>query len=434
MQDQTKQSQHKRSEKSSSIIRTVHNKKNPYTMLLTELLTDPSIPVEVTGLLAHCLSKPTDWHFHSRQIMKERRISKDKFYRIINLAIKARYVLRIRTVSKSESGKKLFVGYNYIFFEKKYTEEEKDSLIEEFNYLNEECPIDNEEDFKNKIPNTENRCDENENHVLRDKTKETVEKNASTHHFGPFPEFQDPENQDTYLVRSYTHKERVVIKKDTPPPSGGTTIPLHEDKKIVYSSKKHDKILDPLSEKDRQNLEHKFGKKVVADKIRNLEEFLSKRKHTGRWQETKSDVIYKWCLEDEQKKYRTKKSKNLEDDEELKESYYKNKSMKLISFIKDKCPDCKKNISFLDGNKLVIIKCIDYLSKSRCEKEYKLDFDKDTPKILSLLEMVFQHQVNIWNDKNLIKQEELDIIHYFKKVYELNFSDYIKKQNSEGEK
>ncbi len=104
-----------------SIVRTVHNKENPYAQLSKKVINDNNISLESLGLWTWCMSKPNDWTFHVQNIATERKISKKCVYKIIKELIENSYCFRFQQRTQTH-GK--FAEYEYFFFE--YKPDKKD--------------------------------------------------------------------------------------------------------------------------------------------------------------------------------------------------------------------------------------------------------------------------------------------------------------------
>ena len=56
-----------------SIIRTFHNKENPYVCLNKKALWDENLSLKAIGLWSRCLSRPTNWIFSLAEMVKHTR-------------------------------------------------------------------------------------------------------------------------------------------------------------------------------------------------------------------------------------------------------------------------------------------------------------------------------------------------------------------------
>lgn len=116
------------------IIRTVHNKENPYVMLNRQVVNDPKLSLKARGLWATCMSKPNDWHFHVSALVKELKEGKTAVYSALGELIDAGYCIRGQK-RDVEGGR--FATVEYILYEFPVTEEDR-AVLENY--------------FKNKLP------------------------------------------------------------------------------------------------------------------------------------------------------------------------------------------------------------------------------------------------------------------------------------------
>ena len=70
-----------------TIIRTVHDKSNPYVMLNKASLWDTQLPLEAVGLWARLMSRPDNWEVRTSEIQKSCQIGKDKARAILKILI-----------------------------------------------------------------------------------------------------------------------------------------------------------------------------------------------------------------------------------------------------------------------------------------------------------------------------------------------------------
>ena len=95
------------------IIRTSHNKDNPYVILNKKVLEIPDLSLKAKGLWAYLMSKPDNWTVrvsHLQKCMKEKR---DALRSIINELI--RFGLCSFEQPKDEEGK--FLQREYVIYE-----------------------------------------------------------------------------------------------------------------------------------------------------------------------------------------------------------------------------------------------------------------------------------------------------------------------------
>lgn len=115
-----------------SIIRTVHNRENPYVLINREALRDPNLSLRAKGLWGLCLSHRDDYAFHVKTIVKQCIEGRTAIYSAIKELIENNYALRIDFIERNTNGKVKGGGVEYIFFEFKISDEEKQKYIDEF--------------------------------------------------------------------------------------------------------------------------------------------------------------------------------------------------------------------------------------------------------------------------------------------------------------
>ena len=111
-----------------SIIRTIHNKENPYAQLSKAVINDKNLSFKALGLWAWAMSKPNDWTFYVEQIAKERLEGKTAIYSAIDELMQQGYCLRLQHKERDKNGKILFDSVEYYFFEYKPNTEEIEEL------------------------------------------------------------------------------------------------------------------------------------------------------------------------------------------------------------------------------------------------------------------------------------------------------------------
>lgn len=95
-----------------AIFRAVKNKN--YTVIHNGFLEDRNLSLKAKGLLAYFLSKPDDWNFYLRDIIKHARDGKDSISTAIKELMEFGYIERIR--KRDERGK-FTGGYEYLVYE-----------------------------------------------------------------------------------------------------------------------------------------------------------------------------------------------------------------------------------------------------------------------------------------------------------------------------
>ena len=112
-----------------SIIRVVHNQENPYVQINKKALWDDSLSLKARGLWACCLSRPDNWTFSVKEMIKSTKEGKTALYSALNELIDQGYALKFQLLD-SNSGQ--FEKVEYVFFEFKLDNEQKAKFIEEF--------------------------------------------------------------------------------------------------------------------------------------------------------------------------------------------------------------------------------------------------------------------------------------------------------------
>jgi hypothetical protein len=116
----------------TTIIRTIHNKTNPYVQLSKDSLWDQRLSFKAVGLWARCMSRPDDWSFNITEIAKKAGVGRKTVDRILPELIEAGYALRLDAFEKNIHGKFTNRIIEYFFFEFPATEEDKKRCVEEF--------------------------------------------------------------------------------------------------------------------------------------------------------------------------------------------------------------------------------------------------------------------------------------------------------------
>lgn len=115
-----------------SVIRTKHNRENPFVQLNKHALRDDKISFKAKGLWAFCMSHHDDWSFNISELAKRSKEGRRAIDSGIAELIKHGYVVRLEYWDKSEQGKFITGGVEYVFFEFPATEEDKAQVLEEF--------------------------------------------------------------------------------------------------------------------------------------------------------------------------------------------------------------------------------------------------------------------------------------------------------------
>ena len=126
-----------------SIIRTVHNKENPYVQLNKKALWDDRLSLKAVGLWARCMSRPDDWRFNISELAKRLKEGRRAIDSAIKELINNNYAIRLEHWEKDLDGKFVGGGVEYVFFEFEATESEKANVLNEFKKSFQHCGFGN---------------------------------------------------------------------------------------------------------------------------------------------------------------------------------------------------------------------------------------------------------------------------------------------------
>ncbi len=76
------------------IVRTIHDKDNPYVLINKSCLDDPSLSLKAKGLHAYLLSKPDDWVVRIGHLVKAHRDGRDAVRSAIDELVDAGYMIK----------------------------------------------------------------------------------------------------------------------------------------------------------------------------------------------------------------------------------------------------------------------------------------------------------------------------------------------------
>lgn len=110
-----------------TVIRTIHNKANPYVILNKVSLWDENLSLAAVGLWSRLMSRPDNWLFRVNELAKSAGVSHDTINRLIRELIKNGYAYRYPRMG--EKGRK--AGWEILVFEVKKTEAEIKEIINE---------------------------------------------------------------------------------------------------------------------------------------------------------------------------------------------------------------------------------------------------------------------------------------------------------------
>ena len=105
------------------VFRVNKDKENPYMMVNKFFIHDNRLSLKAKGLMSIFLSRPDDWEFYHKEILKHCRDGKDSFNSALSQLIETGYIKR--DLRRDENGK-LLGGYNYTVYETPMEISEKD--------------------------------------------------------------------------------------------------------------------------------------------------------------------------------------------------------------------------------------------------------------------------------------------------------------------
>lgn len=115
-----------------SIIRVKHNRENPFVQLNKKALWDENLSLKAVGIWARCMSRPDDWTFSVRELIKNCKEGRTSIYGAIDELIEHGYALRFQHYGDAEEGTVGFQKGEYWFFEFPISEEEKLEYADKF--------------------------------------------------------------------------------------------------------------------------------------------------------------------------------------------------------------------------------------------------------------------------------------------------------------
>ena len=76
------------------IIRAIHDKDHPYTVISNALVNDPSLSLNALAVMTYLISKPHDWRVRADDIQRRFQISRGKVYGILDELMERGYLSR----------------------------------------------------------------------------------------------------------------------------------------------------------------------------------------------------------------------------------------------------------------------------------------------------------------------------------------------------
>lgn len=128
---------------SASIIRTYHNRENPFVQLNKGALWDKNLSLKAVGLWARCMSRPDDWEFNVSELCNNCKEGRKAIDSAIQELIDQGYAIRIDYYEKAADGKFSSNGTHYAFFEFPATQEDKNKILDEFKKFYRDCRFGN---------------------------------------------------------------------------------------------------------------------------------------------------------------------------------------------------------------------------------------------------------------------------------------------------
>ncbi len=107
-----------------TVIRTHHNRENPYVMLNKSIVQSKTLSLKAKGLWALLMSYPNDWKFYVKVLIEECQEGRTAVYNTIDELIAARLMVKIKTFERKPDGKMCGGGVEYIIFEFPISEEQ----------------------------------------------------------------------------------------------------------------------------------------------------------------------------------------------------------------------------------------------------------------------------------------------------------------------
>lgn len=126
-------------EKRDTIIRVVHNRENPFVQLNKQALWDTKLSLKATGLWARCLSRPDNWKFSMKELVKNCQEGRCAVDSAMQELMTAGYALRMEAYIRGSLGKFQNKIIEYVFFEFPATKEECDDQLEIFKKSFRDC-------------------------------------------------------------------------------------------------------------------------------------------------------------------------------------------------------------------------------------------------------------------------------------------------------
>lgn len=128
----TKTTKNSQYEKEESLIRTIHDRSNPYVISDRRTIRNTELSAMARFLLVYCFSYRDDWGFSPKQIAKGMGIGRDKVYKLIKELVSKNHAIRIDLSKTSEKGRFEGRRCKYVFFERSCTKEEMLEIYQKY--------------------------------------------------------------------------------------------------------------------------------------------------------------------------------------------------------------------------------------------------------------------------------------------------------------
>lgn len=125
------------------MIRTVHNKENPFIQLNKAALWDKDLSLEAVGLWARLLSRPDDWEVSVAELSVSCKCNPKKVYKLLDELVSAGYAFRKqeRTQSKKSNKKNVFSKWLTYVFEFKVDKKEIQKMFPHGTFRHADVPL-----------------------------------------------------------------------------------------------------------------------------------------------------------------------------------------------------------------------------------------------------------------------------------------------------
>lgn len=196
------------------MIRTVHNKDNPFILLNKQALWDKDLSLEAVGLWARLLSRPDDWEVSVSELCKSCDCNPKKIYKLLHELVNAGYAFRHqdRVDSEKSNKKKVFSKWLTYVFEFKVNKEEIQKMFPLGTFRHADFPLSGKRETTNIYSNSSKEELETEKEATKKppnpQTGEEPDGSGLREKMA-FGKFVSLEKQDYYLLCSRSGQEAV---------------------------------------------------------------------------------------------------------------------------------------------------------------------------------------------------------------------------------